>query len=90
MVDAPSIGSCACTWVYLILSSLCSKSYKEEYVREDTDLPDHLIKDVKGVTVFEQMHEQVGRISCIISDFYECVKDCHFSDRLSHVQSVTV
>ena len=86
MIDTLSIGSCACTWVYLILSSLCSKSYKEEYVREDTDLPDHLIKDVKGITVFEQMHEQVGRTSCIISDFHECVKDCHFSDSLSHVQ----
>ena len=36
-----------------------SKTYKEEYVREETALPDHLIKEVKGITIFEQTHEQV-------------------------------
>ncbi|KAL8597496.1 hypothetical protein ACOMHN_047723 [Nucella lapillus] len=35
------------------------KTYKEEYVKEDTALPDHLIKETKGVTVFEQTHEKV-------------------------------
>ncbi|KAK7503572.1 hypothetical protein BaRGS_00005111 [Batillaria attramentaria] len=38
------------------------KNHKEEYLREETDLPDHLVAEVGWITMFEQMHEQLAPI----------------------------
>lgn len=38
------------------------KTHKEEYIKEDSDLPDHLVADVKWITMFEQTHEQLAPI----------------------------
>ncbi|XP_076448569.1 protein SSUH2 homolog [Babylonia areolata] len=41
------------------------KTYKEQFVKEDTALPDNLIKEVKGVTVFEQTNQKL----CPLTEF---------------------
>ena len=40
-------------------STLFSKNHKSEFINETTDMPDELVKNVGGTTIFEQTMPQV-------------------------------
>lgn len=44
----------------------CSTNNPEDYILENTDMPDELIRDVSGEVIFEQTLPYVSHLNCFI------------------------
>ena len=42
------------------VSSVFSINHKDDFILESTDMPDELVREVEGMTVFEQTMEAVS------------------------------
>ena len=43
-----------------MITLLCSQNHTEDFILEQTDMPDELVRDVQGDLIFEQTLPQVN------------------------------